>query len=246
MIRILSLPLYDRSKEPISLDEIERTVICRYFIGGGRAQGAFMAWSYWISLYIRTHCVARGRRTLTLAAYEVSLKQFSEWIRMTCADRPPNQVSARDVLEYIQHLRDARDNGDSNVNRAVVVVRSFYRAIVAMGYLEPSENPMAGFPTINAVPRKPPVLLAPEQVSRLLAGPKADTIIGLRDAALLALLYGTGIRASECATLRSGKVDLIRMTITVNGNGGHERTIPLTTPSSRCYSPPMHRREAPR
>jgi integrase/recombinase XerD len=186
-----------------------------------------MKWSYWISLYIRTHCVARGLRPLTLAAYEVSLKQFSEWIRVTQSDLSPDSVSARDVLQYLQHLRDDRGNHDSAVNRALVVLRSFYRAMVAMGYLDHKANPLSGFPTIKAVPRKLPVSLAPEQVSRLLAEPKTDTVIGLRDRALLALLYGTGIRATECATLRSGQVDLTRLTITVKGKGGHERSIPL-------------------
>ena len=64
---------------------------------------------------------------------------------------------------------------------------------------------LASFPFIRAVPRKLPVSLSPEQVSRLLAEPKPDTIIGLRDRALLALLYGTGIRASECASLRNAR-----------------------------------------
>ena len=57
-----------------------------------------MKWSFWIELYIRTHCVARGLRPLTLAAYEDALKQFREWVRMTLADRAPDQVTARDVL----------------------------------------------------------------------------------------------------------------------------------------------------
>jgi integrase/recombinase XerD len=186
-----------------------------------------MKWSYWISLYIRTHCVARGLCPKTLAAYEDSLKQFREWVRVTFADRPPDLVTARDVLQYLQHLREDRGNGDSAVNRAVTVLRIFYRAMVAMGHLDQKANPLNGFPSIKAVPRKLPVSLAPDQVSRLLVEPKIDTVIGLRDRALLALLYGTGIRATECATLRSGQVDLVRLTITVRGKGGHERTIPL-------------------
>lgn len=186
-----------------------------------------MKWPYWINLYIRTHCVARGLRPLTLAAYEAILLQFSEWIRVTQSQRPPDQVTARDVLEYLQHLREARGNGDAAVNRQLVVLRSFYRAIVAMGHLEPKANPLVGFPSIKAVPRKLPVALAPEQVSRLLGQPKSDTVIGIRDRALMALLYGTGIRASECATLRSGQMDLVALTITVRGKGGHERVIPL-------------------
>jgi site-specific recombinase XerD len=186
-----------------------------------------MKWSYWMTLYLRTHCVARGLRPLSIAAYEVTLRQFSEWIRVSRADRPPDLVTARDVLEYLQHLREDRGNGDAAVNRQLTILRSFYRAIVAMGHLEPSANPLAGFPSIKAVPRKLPVSLAADQVARLLARPRTDTVIGLRDRAVLALLYGTGIRATECATLRSGQVDLISLTLTVRGKGGHERTLPL-------------------
>jgi integrase/recombinase XerD len=186
-----------------------------------------MKWSFWIELYIRTHCVARGLRPLTLSAYEDALKQFHEWVRVTLADRAPDQVTARDVLAYLQYLRDVRGNGGSAVNRAVVVLRRFYCAMVAMGYLDHAANPLVGFPSIKAVPRKLPVALSSEQVGRLLAEPEADTVIGLRDRALLALLYGTGIRASECASLRSGQVDFAQLTITVQGKGGHERVIPL-------------------
>lgn len=186
-----------------------------------------MTWSYWISLYIRTHCVARGLRPLTLAAYEDTLKQFREWVRITHPDCPPDRIAPRDVLAYLQHLREVRGNGDSAVNRTLVVLRRFYAAMVAMGHLEPCANPLVGFPSIKAVPRKLPVALAPEQVSRLLAGPQADTVIGLRDRALLALLYGSGIRASECASLRSGQIDLVQLTLRVRGKGGHERVIPL-------------------
>jgi integrase/recombinase XerD len=186
-----------------------------------------MKWSFWIELYIRTHCVARGLRPLTLAAYEDALKQFHDWVRVTQADRAPDQLTAREVLAYLQHLREVRGNGDSAVNRAVVVLRRFYRAMVAMGYLDHAANPLSAFPSIKAVPRKLPTVLSAEQVRRLLAEPAIDTVIGLRDRALLALLYGTGIRASECASLRTGQVDLEQLTITVRGKGGHQRAIPL-------------------
>lgn len=185
-----------------------------------------MNWSYWIQLYCRTHCVARGLRPLSIAAYEATLRQFSDWAVKT-RQRPPEQVTARDVLEYLQYLRDVRDNGDSAVNRALTILRRFYQAMVAMGHLDHRSNPMVGFPSIKAVPRKLPISLAPEQVTTLLAKPKGDTVVGLRDRALLALLYGTGIRASECSGLTSGQVDLVRLTVAVKGKGGHERVVPL-------------------
>lgn len=186
-----------------------------------------MKWSYWIELYIRTHCVARGLRPLTIAAYEATLNQFRDWARLKLPDCEPDQVTARDVLTYVQYLREVRQNGDSAINRSVVVLRRFYAAMVAMAHLDYSDNPLASFPSIKAVPRKLPVALSSDQISRLLAEPQPDTILGLRDRALLALLYGTGIRASECASLRNASVDLEQLTITVQGKGGHERSVPL-------------------
>jgi site-specific recombinase XerD len=186
-----------------------------------------MMWSYWMSLYLRTHCVARGLSPLSIAAYEATLVQFRAWIETQTPNQTPDRVAARDVLAYLEHLRRERDNGASAVNRAVTVLRSFYRAIVAMGHLEPRENPLIGFPTIKAAARKLPVILDAEEVQRLLATPRLTTVIGVRDRALLALFYGTGIRVSECVGLREGRVDLRALTVTVRGKGGDERTVPF-------------------
>jgi site-specific recombinase XerD len=187
-----------------------------------------MMWPYWMTLYLRTHCVARGLSPLSIAAYEAALLQFQAWVERRTPGCTPGTVSARIVLEYLEHLRRDRDNGASAVNRAVTVLRSFYRAIVAMGHLEPRDNPLAGFPTIKGAPRKLPVFLDTEEVARLLATPRATTVIGVRDRALLALFYGTGIRVSECAQLREGRVDLRALTLTVRGKGGDERTVPFS------------------
>ena len=161
-----------------------------------------MKWGYWITLFTGTHCTARGLRPLTIRAYQDALRQFRAYAEVRLDNRPPDAVSARDVLEYVEHLRRERNNGDSAINRHVTILKNFYRAIVAMGHLEPANNPMTLFPKIKAAPRKLPVVLSLEEVERLLEAPDTKTIIGLRDRALLTLLYGTGIRASECSSLR--------------------------------------------
>jgi len=186
-----------------------------------------MTWSYWIALYTTTHCTARGLRSATIVAYRATLDQFREWIREHQQNIDPRQVTARQVLEYLEHLRRDRDNGASAVNRQVTILKNFYRAMVAMGQLEPRENPLTHFPKIKAAARKLPVVLSSEEVERLLAHPPDDTVLGLRDRAMLTLLYGTGIRASECATLREEDVDLEELTVTVAGKGGHQRTVPM-------------------
>lgn len=186
-----------------------------------------MKWGYWIELYLNVHCTARGLRAKTIAAYGDALRQFQRWAIAHDAKACPSSITASQVLAYIEHLRRERDNGDSAVNRAVVILRLFYKAMVAMGHLPHIDNPMAGFPTIRAVPRKLPIVLESDQVHRLLDAPRTDTILGMRDRAMLILLYGAGIRASECAGLKEGDVDMIERTVRVCGKGGHERVIPL-------------------
>jgi site-specific recombinase XerD len=186
-----------------------------------------MTWAYWISLYVRTHCVARGLRPSTIAAYDHALSQFRAWVGERCGDAPPDAIAARDVLAYLEHLRRERGNGDSAVGRHVVVIKNFYRAMVAMGLIEPARNPLAHFPTVKGPRRKLPVVLSEGEVKRLIAAPERDTVLGLRDRALLQLLYGTGVRASECVSLREQDVDFAQATVRVCGKGGHERTLPL-------------------
>lgn len=186
-----------------------------------------MIWDYWIALYLQTHCTARGLRASSIDAYQATLKGFREYVRWRLEDRSPQHLTARDVLEYLDYLRRERNNGASAVNRQVTVLRNFYRAIVAMGHLESRHNPMAYFPKVKAARRKLPVTLNEEEVRRLIEHPPTDTVLGLRDRAMLTLLYGTGIRASECAGLTEGDIDWEDRTIHVVGKGGHERTVPL-------------------
>lgn len=186
-----------------------------------------MIWKYWISLYTQMHCTSRGLRAATISAYTKTLEQFHDYVHRQHADLLPSQVSARIVLEYVAYLRKERINGDAAVNRQVTILKNFYRAMVALGHLEPANNPLAHFPTMKGVPRKLPTVLASEEVTKLLDAPRKDTILGVRDRALLTLLYGTGIRASESASLHEQDVDLKERTIRVTGKGGHQRVIPL-------------------
>ncbi len=186
-----------------------------------------MKWSYWVSLFLETHCVARGLRSSTIAAYQVILKQFSAWVKDKRDGKEPDRIKAIDVLEYVEHLRKVRNNGDAAVNRVVTALRVFYQAMVAMEHLDPRDNPMANFPKMKAPKRKFSETMNPEEVKQLVAEPRTDTEMGLRDRTLIILLYATGIRASECAGLKEKDVDLDARTIRVIGKGGHERTVPL-------------------
>jgi integrase/recombinase XerD len=201
-----------------------------------------MKWDYWICLYTKGHCVARGLRPQTIAAYQAALRQFRGYVQLRLENKEPDKVSARDVLEYLEHLRTDRRNGDAAVNRTATILKNFYRAMVAMGHLEYASNPMVQFPRLKPPVRKLPVVLSTEEVSRLINAPPIDTILGLRDRAILTLLYATGIRASECAGVREEDVDLDELLIRVRGKGGHERVIPFNVQVAEALRVYRHRR----
>lgn len=186
-----------------------------------------MKWTFFIDLFINRHCTARGLLPRTIGAYERSLLGFRAYVRFRLDDRGPDEVTARDLLEYVDYLRRDRHNGASAVNRQVTILKNFYRAIVAMGQLDDGQNPMAHFPRIKAAPTKLPTFLSEEETRKLLNEPRTDTVLGLRDRAILMVLYGTGIRATECSSMKEEDVDLQNRTIRVLGKGGHEREIPL-------------------
>jgi site-specific recombinase XerD len=186
-----------------------------------------MMWEYCLTSYLGTHCAARGLAVTSIASYDRSLRQFISYVEVKLENKAPSTISAREVLDYLQYLRSERENGDSAVNRALTILKCFYRALVAMEHLKPTENPLVRFPKVKAAPSKFPVYLSEDEVTRLLKSPPGDTVLMVRDRAILGLLYGTGIRATECATLQEEDVDLENKCIRVTGKGGHQRSVPL-------------------
>jgi len=186
-----------------------------------------LAWNLWIDLYCETWCVGRNLQVSTIAAYRQTLRQFEAWLDQAHQVTEPGRVTTRLVLDYVIYLRQERNNGDSAVQRVIVVLKNFYRAMRAFGHLAADENPMNGFPKMKKGREKLPVFLSSQEVRRLLAAPKTDTVLGLRDRAILTLLYATGIRAGECAELLEEWVDLDERTIRVLGKGNRERVIRL-------------------
>jgi len=186
-----------------------------------------VTWDLWIDLYCETWCVGRHLQPSTIKAYRDALLQFKRWAEAKYGIIEPTRITTRIALEYVVHLREDRKNGDSAVHRAITILKEFYAAMVSFGHLDPRDDPMAGFPRMRKTYERLPTFLTHDELRRLLACPKTDTVLGLRDRAILMLLYNTAIRANECATVLERWVDLDDRTIRVFGKGARERVIPL-------------------
>ena len=111
-----------------------------------------------------------------------------------------------------------------SVARTLSSVRSFHRFLLREGG---SERDPAGAVVQPKLPRSLPHPLPVDDISRLLEAPDVATLVGLRDRAILEVLYGAGLRISELVGLDVDDVDLEEGFVRVLGKGGKEREVPL-------------------
>jgi integrase/recombinase XerC len=134
------------------------------------------------------------------------------------------KLAPADIRAFITHRR-ADGLGAGGVQRALAAIRSFYRFLAREGILENAAPQGVRSPRL---PKRLPRPLAPDDAARALALARDNDIdwIGRRDAALLTLLYGAGLRISEALSLKRGDVPLGE-TLTILGKGRKERSVPV-------------------
>ncbi len=164
----------------------------------------------------------RGLAAQTLESYRQDLKQFVLGI-----DDPADSVSRVQVMEYLS-VRLRRGAAVSSVTRQVSCLRQFFAWAQRQGQLK--DNPMVDLQAPARI-RHLPHLLSESEVGRLLAQPDSATALGLRDRAMLEMLYATGVRVSELVELDLARLNLIRGLVRVIGKGGRERLVPLGEPA---------------
>lgn len=181
-----------------------------------------------VDAYLDHLTVERGLAANTIGAYRRDLSRYASW----CAARglqSIRQITGSDVADFSASLRTASEVGPalaaSSAARTVVSVRGLHRFAVRDGLVEIDVSAEVQPP---ATPKRLPKALPYDVVERLLAGTgDRQTPIGLRDRALLELLYGTGARISEAVGLAVDDVDLGHAVVTVIGKGDRQRRIPL-------------------
>ena len=181
--------------------------------------------------YLDHLTVERGLSEHTLMAYRRDLRRYLEFLAKRDITEP-GQVEEATIRSFVASLsaatygegEDERPYRASSVARTLSSVRSFHRFMVRDGV---ADRDPAGGVSQPKLPRSLPRPLTVEEVTRLLEAPDPATPVGIRDRALLELLYGAGLRISELVGLDVDDVDLDPGSVRVLGKGGKEREVPL-------------------
>jgi len=173
----------------------------------------------WFARYLDYLTVEKGLAPNSIDAYRADLTRLGEAIPR----RRLEQAGREDLLKVMRQMRiDARS--PRSVARWVVAVRGFFSYLVAEGCID--ENPAAHIDAPKTWKSLPKVLDATDVVA-LMAAPDRSNPRGLRDAAMIELLYATGLRVSELLRLRLGDLHLDAGYLRCWGKGSKERVVPL-------------------
>ncbi|WP_458686204.1 site-specific tyrosine recombinase XerD [Nocardia tengchongensis] len=187
-----------------------------------------------IDAYLDHMAVERGAARNTLSAYRRDLGRYQHFLSARGVETLA-RVAETDIAEYMISLRagdpDHPALAASSASRALVAVRGLHRFATAEGITDADVAHPVKPPTPA---RRLPKALPYEQVSRLLdasGGDLADGPRGLRDRALLELLYSTGARISEMVGLDVDDIDVTERAVVLRGKGGKQRMVPIGRPA---------------
>jgi len=166
--------------------------------------------------YLRSECHLAEN---TVAAYRRDMAKFFSWL----GNRRLPQLRVSDLAGYPAWLLE-KSLAPKSVTRHVASLKVFFRFLQLEGALTDNQAELLGTPKLW---QRVPVVLSEKQVNRLLAAPQKTDPWWLRDRAILELLYATGARVSELATLQCRDIHLQERFVLCHGKGDKQRIVPL-------------------
>lgn len=181
-----------------------------------------------ISIYLDHLAVERGLAANTLMSYRRDLRRYAEYVAGQGVSTL-DHVTEATVAGFLMRLREGDANhpplGSTSAARTVVAVRGFHKFAFADGLA--TLDPARAVKPPTPAKRLPKALPLADVEAILEAASAPDTILALRDRALLELLYGTGARISEAVGLDIDDLDTVDATVLLRGKGSKERLVPV-------------------
>jgi integrase/recombinase XerD len=165
--------------------------------------------------------VEKGLARLTLESYQRDLDRLQVWA--TANGKAVADLTRSDLRKWIASL--SREGlAPTSISRAVSATRGFFKFLMLDGHIK--SHPAEDLDTPQRFSYLPK-FLTEEEINRLLATPDISTPEGIRDRAVLEIMYATGLRVSEMVDLKHADIDLLAGLVVCHGKGSKERRVPL-------------------
>ena len=184
-----------------------------------------------IVAFLNSLIIEKGLSKNTIQSYESDIYQLYQWNTSKNKKRI-TEIKKFDTTQYISYLF-SQNLKSTSVNRKISSLKTFFNFLLKKKLI--NANPFAD----QIMPKKPislPKSISEDDVVKLLDAPKPDSLIGLRDKAMLELLYASGVRISELVNIKFSDLDLERNIIKVFGKGSKERLVPFGEDAAQCIS----------
>lgn len=176
----------------------------------------------YISQFLDHLWLEDGLAQNTLDSYRIDLQLFSAWL--TKQELTLTQVTEAQVQHYLAFKFTKQQASSSSVYRLVSCLRRFYRYLL-------SQSTISKDPTVRIqspkLPKHLPDSLTETEVEALLSAPDNQETLGLRDRAMLELLYACGLRVSELVNMSINEISLQDGVIRITGKGNKTRLVPM-------------------
>jgi Site-specific recombinase XerD len=173
----------------------------------------------------------------TIEAYSRDLRMFYNYLIINNI-----KFSSMDNMIFSEYIKELKKNGkaQTSIVRSIISIRNFYKYLIRYGYV----NEICLFDyEIPKVNRSNPYILTIDEVNKLLEVPDVTTTKGIRDSAMLELMYATGIKVSELLDLNVNDINLKLNFVKCCGTKSRERVVPLGTFSVECLKKYMNIRD---
>lgn len=181
----------------------------------------------YITAFIEYLQYEKGLSENTRAAYRRDLNKFNAYLLKNSFSTQPNEISKQQIMAFLSAQMDV-GAATSTVARSLSSIKTFYKFLVLENHVQ--NNPTSDLETPK-IKRKLPDVLTIEEVDKLMQQPRVTLPLGLRDRAMLELMYGTGVRVSELLSLQIEDVNTTAGFLRCLGKGRKERIIPVNQTS---------------
>lgn len=177
-----------------------------------------------ISAFMEYLNFEKGLSLNSQEAYQRDLKKFNHFLKNKYGRLPsPQQVKKQDIMDFLGWQLDS-EAAYSTMARSLSSIKSFFKFLLIEGHID--VNPANDLETPK-IKRKLPQILSIEEVDKLMNQPNVLTHLGLRDRAMLELMYGTGMRVSEMLAMEIDDINMTAGFLRCLGKGRKERIIPV-------------------